>query len=193
MLPLAGAALAMLFFVAVTSKADANPSAFQRKQTNAATSTQTYIPAGGLGTTTLAFDLGPNGSFSADSAALLIQLAATSSQPILNVEIQYAQGDGSIDCSVNQNACDWYVPGIGSDYAGLASSTPTLGMVQTPQFIYASSTISHAALTALNTATSTRMMYVKTPTRYVRAVFWLAIGSAPGGLWAEFVAKKQVQ
>jgi hypothetical protein len=166
----------------------ANPSYFLRSPSTSttfpiATSTQAVFIAGGLGTTTLTLDLGVGGPQGADSASLLIQLTSTTSQPTLNIDIQYSQ-DG----------VDWYADPLGMDFQAVATGTPVLGSIQTLQFIFASSTINRAALFPTGTATtsSNRIVNLKTPTRYIRAVNYVSPGAnTAAALWEEFVAKRQ--
>lgn len=172
-----------LFYVA-----KANPLFFIRSSNTSttfptATTTQAFFAnGGGLGTTTLAFDLGVGGSQGADGAALLIQLTSTTSQPVLNVDIQYSQDN-----------VDWYQSPVGMDYQNYATSTVNIGQVQALQLVFASSTVNRSTPSPFTNAgtTTPRIVNIKTPTRYVRAVFYTAVGSAPAALWAEFVAKRQ--
>lgn len=188
---LVGILLAIIATVLVTSfgvYAKANPSFFIRSSSTsttfpAATTTQTYFNAGGISTTTLTLDLGATGAQGSDSASLLVQFTSTSSQPTLNIDIQYSQDN-----------VDWYAANLGSDFQAYATNTPAIGPVQTLQFAYASSTINRAGLAVAGTATSSsnRMINLKTPTRYIRAVNYVTPGaSTAGALWEEFVAKRQ--
>lgn len=160
----------------------ANPSFFIRSQLSTATTTQTYFIRGGLATTTLTLDTGVGAAQGADNADLLLQYISTTSQPTLNVDIQYSQ-DG----------VDWYETSMGWNAFYYATSTPALGNVNTLQFLYASSTASRgvSAGTASTAATSTRTIMIPTPTRYVRAVFYESAGGGAASFWAEFIAKRQ--
>lgn len=165
-----------LFYVA-----KANPSFFMRAQTG--TPDLTASAAGGAyqvpgtATTTLVLDTGAGTAGSTDSAVLLVQYAASSTNGILNIDIQYSQ-DGTTYYADTPNAT--------------SSPTQTLANVQVVTFPFASSTINRGNPTNANGATSTRKVIVPTPTRYVRAVFYSSVGTnANGTFWAEFVAKRQ--
>lgn len=160
----------------------ANPSYFLRVQSSttdlsAATSGGVFqVP--GTATTTLTLDTGTSAAGSVDSAVLLTQYVASSTNGTLNADIQYSQ-DGT------------------TYYADTVTSTSTIpysvGGVQTIVFPFASSTITRGnATSSALSATSTRKIIIPTPTRYVRAVFYSTPGANGNGtFWAEFVAKKQ--
>lgn len=158
----------------------ANPSFFVRGQSSttdltSATTGSAFMTAG-TGTTTLSLDLGLGSNQGADSAVLNIQFAGSSTSATLNADIQYSQ-DNTI----------WYA----SSPAATSSPTQSISSVQTISLPFASSTISRAAVSNANSATTTRSIVVPTPTRYVRALFYLPSGSTNGTVWAEFVAKRQ--
>lgn len=180
--------LAASLFVAI-SQTHANPSFFIRSSNTSttfplATTTTTYFNAGGLSTTTLTFDLGVGAAQAADSASLTIQLTSTTSQPTLNVDIQYSQ-DG----------VDWYASSLNLDYQINGTTTPSISNPQVIQFTFATSTINRSAAAANGTATSStnRIVNIKTPVRYVRAVNYITpgTGSTAALLWEEFIAKRQ--
>lgn len=171
-----GALIAVTWFAfAITARA--NPSFFVRQQTASATSTVTYITPGAA-TTTLTYDTGNGAAQGADSAALMVQFNASGTLSVLQADIQYSQ-DGT----------DWYATSFAwNPNTTVATSSPSIGTVQQFNFGYASSTINRGANT---TATTTRIVVIPTPTRYVRAVFTLAPGSPNGVFWAEFIGKRQ--
>lgn len=183
------AALAVVGAASFGIYAKANPSFFIRSSNTStvfpsATTTTTYFNAGGVSTTTLAFDLGVGGAQGADSASLLVQLTSTTSQPTLNIDIQYSQDN-----------VDWYAANLASDFQQYATGTPTIGPVQTIQFLFSTSTINRTAAALNGTATSStnRIVNLKVPTRYIRAINYITpgTGSTAALLWEEFVAKRQ--
>lgn len=164
-----------LFFSVVK----ANPSLFTTNQTNSATTTVTYLTAG-TATTTLTYDanLLYGDSFASNGASLLIQFAGSSSASTLNADIQYSQ-DG----------IDWYGLSGGTDVDnGIGSTSPSIGNATVVTLTFASSTIDKSAGI---TATTSRIVNLDMPTRYVRAIFSLPAGSPRGAVWAQFVAQKQ--
>lgn len=178
-------ALISVAVLLLAPRAKANPSTLQRAQTTTCgaftgSSTPTYMTAG-TATTTYTYDSFCGGATSADSAALLVQFAGASPAAVLNADVQYSQ-DG----------IDWYAIGYagGSD-VNSATSSPSIGTVQQLTFPFASSTISRGVVTNANSATSTRIIRLPTPTRFTRVLFTLPVGSTNGAVWAEFVGKKQ--
>lgn len=148
-------------------------------QTATATSTITYMSPG-VATTTLTLDTYSSGNPRlAYNATLLIQFVGTSTASILNTNIQYSQ-DG----------IDWYQDG-GSLTNNFATTTKPFDIGQVNTFNYTFSSTS-PSLGAAISATSTRAVRVNTPTRYVRALFTMPIGSANGAIWAQFVPIKEV-
>ena len=176
--------VAVLF--AHTTSVKANPSLFDRKQSAPATTTLAYMGPG-TGTTTLAYDLTKSGQFGANSAVLLIQFNASSTNSTLAWKYEYAQGTGNADCVVNQDACDWYQ----SDavLSSFATSTVHVRTFAENTWLFASSTIG----SSINPiGTSTKMVEVPVPTRYVRVVYYMPVGSLRGAVWSEWVAKKEI-
>lgn len=172
-------ALVVIAVTLMTDTAKANPSVFINTATATATTSPAYLTAG-TATTTLTFDLGSGNSKAADSAELLMMLAGSSTATTLNIDIQYSQ-----------NGQDWYATSNGWNADLVSTSTPNISMVTQYTFPFASSTINRSVVTNANSATSTRAVDVPTPTRYVRAVFTLPVGSAGAALYASFTAKQQ--
>lgn len=183
-----GAIAAFVFLAgfALFYTAKANPSFFLRGNatsapfcgTLTATTSPTYM-AVGLATSTVTFDTGCNAAQSADSIALLMQFVASSTASILTANIQYSQDN-----------VDWYAIGYaGGSEVNSASSSPSISSVQQLSYQFSSTTINLAAVTSANSATSTRIVRLPTPTRYIRVVY--SITGAAGAIWSEFVAKRQ--
>lgn len=160
--------------------AHANPSFFTTNQTATATTTPSYL-ALGSGTTTLSYDasLITGDSFASNGAALLVNFSGSSSASILNIDIQYSQDN-----------INWYSIAGGSDIDnGIGSTSPSMTNPTVVTWQFASSTQDKLAITNGNSATSTRLINVDMPTRYVRAIFSIQTGA--GAVWAQFIAQKQ--
>lgn len=169
-----------------SKKADANPSFFLQDKSAAASSTISYMTAG-TGTTTNAFDTQGDGGFPTDSAVLGIILHATSTGTVLNWKYEYADSTANVDCSVTPLSCDWFQERLSS--AVIASTTVMLQSA--PVYSWTFATSSNAGGVSGITGTSTLMIDVPTPTRYVRVVFFLPVGSQNGAVWSEWIGKKQ--
>ncbi|MEK7180001.1 MAG: hypothetical protein AAB706_00840 [Patescibacteria group bacterium] len=167
-------------FGVLPNLAGANPSQILESKTATATTTTTNMTAG-TATTTLTFDTQNDASFPADSATLMIQLTSSTTASIL-AEIQYSQDN-----------IDWYQ----SSLSERATTTPSQSIMaqQFFTFNWATSTVDKTADggagIAAASSTAKRIVDVKTPTRYVRAIFTMPTGSNLSTLWAQFVAKKQ--
>jgi hypothetical protein len=132
-------------------------------QTATATTTAAFIGVG-TGTTTLSFDAYANGATrAANYATLFTQFAASSTSSLLTITPQYSQ-DG----------VDWY-----SDSTLIATSSVTA--------IQTANTYTWLAAT---TATSSRAIVIKTPTRYTRVQYSLT--GAAGAVWAQIVPAREV-
>lgn len=148
---------------------------------SAATTGVSYMTAG-KATTTLACDMYSfpgSGQGIAQSAVLALQQAGTSTASIVDMNVEY-----SID------GVDWYQDAL----SDRSTTTPQFnGLVQTFRNQFASSTAGLPAFSASSTATTTKMFTIKVPTRYVRVVFTVPVGSPASAIWAELIALKQVQ
>lgn len=183
--------IAVALFASVLYTAKANPSFFLQQNngtsTLVATTSPTFLPVGGgLATTTYYLDAGAGGSQGADTAALLVQLTGTTSPPSVNINFEYAVQQ-SIDCIANPNGCDWYADAY---TRGATTTVTSTSLNQTSQYRldFASTTVGGAAGTR---TIMTRIVDVKTPTRYLRAVISSVVGGPAGAVWASFIAKRQ--
>jgi len=141
-----------------------------------ATTTPTFIGAG-LGTSTLVYDTYNQGNnYATDKATLLMQLAASSTATVLNINLEYSQ-DG----------IDWYKDNI--NYGATTTASVSLNTTANYSWTFASSTVGGIAVTAANGATSTKALIIPTPLRFVRTVFTMT-GSA-GALWSSIIPIKQ--
>lgn len=171
-------AVLVLSLAFLSQRVDANPSQFLESSTTA-TTTVTYLSTG-RATTTEAFDTQSDGTYPADSAVLFLQMVASSSSSVLDINIQYSH-----------NNIDWFQDQLSE----LSTTSPTFSYnpAQKYRYQFSSSTQDLIAVTNANSATTSQTFIVNTPTRYVRAVFSLPPGSTGAGIWKKFVAKKQVR
>lgn len=174
--------LCLVGFFTVNQKAQANPSFFPVTTyldgLTSATGTPKFMTPG-LATSTLTYDTYTNGNpLKTDSAVLLTRFAASSTNAILNINVEYSY-DG----------IDYYKDSLTSF---MGTSTPFLtniAPVNSFAWQFASSTVGVNPLTAVTGATSTKAINIVTPTRYVRVVYSLT--GAGANIWAQMVPAKQ--
>lgn len=175
--------LIVIVFITVSSVgvAHANPQFFARSaQSASATSSPTTIQNADATSTLFVYDSYnlANGSTvftKPQDSVLLLQTAATSTTPVLNVTREYSQDGGSQDCTVNQLACDWYSDNLMSTVA----STPGVSINLANMF----------TVTGTN-GTTTKITSVATPTRYVR-IRIKAVGG-PMTVWGQLIPNKEI-
>ena len=176
-----------VYFISI-QVVSANPSFFLRSvSSSVGTSTITYMTPGAA-TTTEVFDTGASGAGSVDSAVLAIQFTASSTASTLAWRYEYSQGGSGLSCVVTPDSCDWYPED--EELSSLATSTVHVRTFSEHTWLFASSTPGGAAV-ATSTSRATKMVNVPTPTRYVRAVFYVPAGSLNGAVWKEFISKRQ--
>lgn len=100
------------------------------------------------------------------NAVLAMQFRSPQTATVLTVTLQYSE-----------DSVDWYDDNLGA----LATTTG-------PTFIAPAKTYSWLVGT---TSTSSKMVDVRTPVRYVRALFTPAAGSATSTIWATFIPRKE--
>lgn len=178
--------IGMLAFVAaflVGHTAYANPLAFSTGVSTATASTTVAYMTAGTATTTLTYDTynianaQPGNPTAAQALSLLVQMTASSTLSSLVVNYEYSM-DG----------VDWYQDGTG----GLASTTIPY-IISTPmsaRWNFASSTPGLGAVLS-NTNRDHRILSVRTPTRYIRAIFTVPVGASNAGVYASFVPAKE--
>ena len=148
------------------------------------TTTRAFIIAG-TATTTATCNMTRAGSGTEifDVASLQILFSGSSTVSTLNIDIQDSV-----------NGVDWYPRSMGWNVAtGVASTTPSLGQIQTYTLTFASTTADRSAVTNANSTVAARSILLPTQATFIRAVFTVPIGSANGSVWANFVGKTQVQ
>ncbi len=165
--------------------------------TNTATTSPTYMTAG-TATTTICYDsfsatgsctavaTGATGRpLSSDRVALLVQMVASSTlTPLIQLRV---------NTEYSQDGIDWYQDG-GTAQNNFATTTKPFDISQVPQYNlnFASSTAGLGAVPAgVTTATTTRIIVLTTPTRFVRAIFTVPIGSGASNVWAQLVPSRQ--
>lgn len=179
---LAGA-IALLGFAAT---AHANPSYFAAAtSTAAATTSPTYLTAGASTTTTPVYDAyaqTTNGGVTAkaDYAGLLLQFTASSTNSVLNANVEYSQ-DG----------IDWYRNFVLDPMqTGTTTSPWALLSPFSLSWKFASSSVGGIAV-ASTTNRSTAAVLIPTPFRYARVVLSLTGGN--GAVWAQLVPIKETR
>lgn len=149
-------------------------------QTATATTTVSFLNAG-TGTTTLSVNAYGSGTASAiKHGILLVQFAGSSTASTLKINKEYSQDN-----------VDWYQDG-GDFTDGFSTTTKPFDISQVNQytFAFASSTAGLGSVPALQ-ATTTRAINVQTPTKFIRFIFTLPVGSTNGAVWAQFVPVKE--
>ena len=145
----------------------------------------------GTATTTKYFDAQADGGLAADSAVIAVQMSASSTLGILNMNLEYAQGTSGVDCTATPTKCEWYADNLDSRVAS-SSPTITLSAAKSYSWTFASSTPGlGAAVGGATGQTSRKIISVETPTRYVRAIFTVPIGAGNASVWAEWVTKRE--
>ena len=133
----------MAFFIG--SLVQASPSRYLAPITSATATTTVTQLAVGNASTTIAFDSYSNGRpYAFDSATLLLQVTASTSASVINMEYQFSD-----------NNVDWYQNNLALP---TATTTAQIGAYQS--YIW----------TPATTATTTRAFTLPVPTRYVRVV-----------------------
>lgn len=156
--------------------AKANPAFLTQTATNAATTTYNAISSGN-GTTTVVWDAG-NGSDQASSVGAVLNLImnASTSAPVVKVVVQQSY-----------NGVDWFIPVV---LSSTASTTASTHLQYTVTFATSTITTDGGILSGSNgTNTVMRSIELSTPSRFVRAIIYGAVGN--GSLWAQIVGKKE--
>lgn len=168
------AGLAILF--SNSRVVEANPSQVFIDLAAPATTTVTGFIGAGTGTTTDVFDTQSDFGFTTETAFFALMQAASSTNSQLNINIQYSQ-----------NGIDWF----SYNQATTTTSIPTGTTPYVLNIKFASTTNDGQAVSSANSATSSQMFKIETPTRYVRAVVSAPVGSAGSYIWTAWYGKKQ--
>lgn len=134
-----------------------------------------HLKGGFSTTTTPILDSYASGTYGAlDSATLLVQLTATSTPPTLKWRYEYSQ-----------DAVDWYSEDI--ELTTNASTTVHVRDFAEHSWVFTPSTAGPNSSTR-----SLKKIDVKTPLRYVRAVFYLPSDSSNAAVFTQWVSKNQI-
>lgn len=179
-------------------KASANPSQFNPissvGQTAVATSTLTFMTSG-TATTTIYLDsyIG-NPGMPTDKAAIIEQFTGSSTSASLLTNVEYSQGVYGFDCTLTPTACDWYEdPGGFTLEYGTTTKAFNISQVNPFVLTYASSTPGLGTILPTGINPMKRIVSIGTPTRYIRAIFTMPVGSANGALWAQFIPQREAR
>ncbi len=181
--------LAIMFMFSIQF-VSANPSFFIRQNdglTTTATTSVSYMTAG-TATTTYYFDSQANGNPNgANSATLLWQFTASSTNSTQDMYLEYAHAGES--CITAPTSCDWYY------HATSTVSNPSVAATSYfARWQFASTT---TGLGTSGASRGLREIEIPTPTRYARVMFvipssLIGAGTASSSaVWAEIVAKKE--
>lgn len=182
---------AMFFFV---STAHANPEGFIRSRPAVATSSPSYMTPG-TATTTYSVDTGAGNTFAPNNVAILLtQFTASSTASVLAWRYEFSQ-DSS--CGTNPTTADWYAydAPITENAVGTTSPLALSSLPLENKWTFASSTPGAGAATSTGADGNTIKKAILVPlhTRCARAMFYVPVGAGNAGVWAEWVAKKEVQ
>ena len=173
--------------LAIALTALANPSFFVKTAPTAtATSTISYMTAG-TATTTLTLDSylidqskTDQNPTALDGLALAIQFHA-SSAPITTLKWRY---------QYSQDNQDWYYEN--TDLNINASTTNVVADFHEYSWLQISTSTAYSATGNSTSSLAKKIVDVPIKARYVRAQFYLPPASLNGGVWAEFIPKKQM-
>lgn len=158
-----------------------------------ATTSPVYMTAG-TATTTYYYDSYANGSastYATDKAALEMQFTASSTGSTIQGFYEYAQGNAAANCISAPTSCDWYTDE--TFLTANSTTTPTINITQPNQIIWNfASTTPAAGGSLVSNNRVNKVITVPTPTRYVRVVLFMPVGSTNGAIWAAFVGQKQI-
>ncbi len=169
----------------------ANPTSFLATvQTGTATTSAVYIVPGTATSTLGVFDSYSQGIPRAtDVAYLNTQFAGSSTASILAINVEYSQGAPGLDCVASPLSCDWYKDNLNS--LATSSAINPLNTTTSYSWTFASSTVGGIALTNANSATSTKVISIQTPLRYLRVIYSVTGGNA--AVWGQIVPRRQAQ
>lgn len=171
-------AIAVIF---VSSKSvSANPFFFPpTAQTAAATTSPAFLQAATATTSVVYYDsyyqntLGANTK--AVDAALHLRLSATSTSAVFNIVYEYSNGTPGFDCTTQPTFCEWYQ----DNYSHSSTAYP----------VNIATIENMTVISALAAGTTTKSLFLPTPTRYVRVN--AKVTGAPGNVWAQIIPNKE--
>ncbi len=185
-----GIALTALFISFMgTEKVFGNQSGIAPGAKSAVATTTVNFMTPGTATTTVVYDsYNQNGTnqpvgyvpTTSDGATLLVQQTASSTTSILGWKYEYSQ-DG----------LDWYGDAIVNYGNATTTQVQSLAVNNSYTWNFASSTSCDNTAVLLTNNRGCKAVNVQTPTRYVRAVFFIPTGASNAGVYAQFVPRKQ--
>jgi hypothetical protein len=174
-----GIVLALIAGIYLTRPADANPPVSSTcAESGAATSSLSYMTPG-TGTTTVTCLVQPTSSVGASEAYIAINRTASSTASDIKIDTEYSM-DGN----------NWY----SNNTSDLGTTTPQMALAPTQSFImrFASSTLPGGGQVPVPNNRDARIFKIATPTKYVRVVISVPIGSANSGVYASIITKKEI-
>lgn len=188
--------LASYFSGVYVNLAGANPSIITSKaKTATATTTLRYMTPG-TATTTLVYDSqqsdGTNqtnngNTWATNGAILFVQFTASNTSSVLNTHFEYSDDPS---CGTTPTSCDWYRDTLWGD--SFATSTATIQMAITPSYTWNYASTTQGGSAGINIYRGLKAINIPTPSRFVRVVFTVPIGSQNGAVYAEIIPKKEV-
>lgn len=119
-----------------------------------------------------------------NAASLAIQLTASSSpNTVLKWRYEYSPGLINTDCKVTPLACDWYSES--QELTTLATTTVVVSNTKEYLWTFASTSV---GLSSTWGDRATKIVTVPTLTRYIRAIFYTAAGSAQAAVTSQWIA-----
>jgi hypothetical protein len=161
-----------------TRPADANPVSSTCGESSSATSSPNYMTPG-TGTTTITCLVQPPNASGAVEAFVAINRTASSTASDIKIDIEYSM-DG----------VNWY----SNNTSDLGTTTPQIALAPTQSFIlrFASSTLPGGGQIPVPNNREARIFKIATPTKYVRAVISVPIGSLNSGVYASIITRKDI-
>jgi hypothetical protein len=154
------------FFPTNASSATATTTVeYLRFNTTSATSTPLVYDAYGIAGTN---QISSGNRYAANKAVLLLQLKASSTATVIKADLEYSM-DG----------VDWYQDNLTA--SATAGASEAIATPNSYSWTYASTTVGGAAVTG-STNTGAKVLYIDTPTRFVRVI--MSVAGANGAIWA---------
>lgn len=150
--------------------------------TSLSTTTVSYLSAG-TGTTTATCNMAKSGLGTEifDTATFLLFQAGSSTSATINIDIQDSY-----------NGVDWYSRSLAWNVdENTASSSPSLGAIQSFTMTFASSTQNKGGITATTGATTTRAVSIPVKTPFIRAIITTPVGAAGSAVWGTWTGVVQ--
>lgn len=179
--------IVLVLALALAKTANANPLFLAPTAETATSTTSVSYLTPGVATSTITYDAyTPSTNFNfyqyvPTKSALLLRFVGSSTLSTLAINFEYSN-DG----------IDWYKSLlVDSNAQGTTSPVIDLSATYSYRWQFASSTVGGVAQTASNSATSTRVMLVPTPTRFVRMITSITGGN--GSFWGQFAPIKEAR